>query len=118
MKKYTILSILLVIVCITYFVVRAEANPQAAKHEIMNVNYEPRYSDRILVSNSDGKFAFVNIAKPKLDQDFTQVLMKLKEYEEQGWVLKSSTVATYSEYQGSHLSDIKYFDKYNYILER
>ncbi len=110
MKKYTIISLFAIIIGITYFVVRAQAMPQGAKHELMNVHYDNYYQDELNISTADGKFEKINLAKGKKKEDISQVLMKMKEFEEQGWIFKSLSVAPYGS--------VGAYTIYNYSFER
>ena len=107
MKKYTIISLFAIIIGITYFVVRANAMPQGTKHELMNVHYTTLAGKYISVSTSDGQGDAIKIQK----EDISQVLIKLKEFEDQGWKIQSFTTSavggTYRDYT-----------QYDYLLER
>ncbi len=113
MKKYTIISLFAIIIGITYFVVRANAMPQAAKHELMNVSFDDQHKDELNVSKSDGEFVTLGLAKGDRKEDISQVLIKLKEFEEQGWTIKSINVVPY--YNSMSLNT---FTIYSYSFER
>ena len=102
MKKYTIISIFAIIIGITYFVVRAKAMPQASMHEVMNVSYTLNTRE-LTVSTSDGNEERVKLSDTRL----SLVLVKLRDYEDQGWTIKSLS-----------RSGNAYNQFYDYLLER
>ena len=102
MKKYTIITLLSIIVGITYFVVRAQAKPQASMHEVMNVSYTLN-SRELIVSTSDGNEERVKLSDTRL----SLVLVKLRDFEDLGWTVKSLS-----------RSGNAYNQFYDYLLER
>ncbi len=102
MKKYSIISLLAIIIGITYFVVRAHAKPQASMHEVMNISYTLN-SRELTVSTSDGNDERVKLSDTRL----SLVLAKIRDYQDLGWTIKSLS-----------RSGNAYNQFYDYLLER
>ena len=68
--------------------------PQAAKHELMSITYSPA-AQEIEISTEYGNHEIVKTEKAKSSFNLCPVLAKVKEYENQGWSLKSVNMSPY-----------------------
>jgi hypothetical protein len=91
MNKYLLIFTVALISCLGYFILHANAQT-AATHEYMVLKTNAYDLNKMYVSTSEGKFEVVKLKDPvdKFD-DCSQFLLKVKEYENAGWHVKTFT---------------------------
>ncbi len=88
MKKVTIITLSLICIALTYFVIKAKAAPQNAGHEYVYIYWSGLGSKVNIISTEKGE------SKEEMtDKSILGVLKKVKEYEGQGWKLEATYTA-------------------------
>ena len=85
MKKVTIITLSLICIALTYFVIKAKAAPQNAGHEYMFI-YKTTLSNTYIESTDKGSYK-----EELIEKGLSGVLKKIKEFETKGWKLNQMT---------------------------
>ena len=123
MKKFTLLSILAILVAITYFVVKVNAQSTTASG-IMQINYND-HIDQLNIANSNGESYIVKLPRDRNDEDaaetkripLTDVLKKINEFKQQGWKISQFTSVPYYSISVTN-STSTIFTQFYWILEK